>query len=85
MAPDPDIARYLAESPIYGIKLEVGVHRDKVIERLNEAGIAVRPSPACFKILYTNFRGSLHDLLAFVPALASYNIRQHRWWHRVSQ
>ncbi|MFW6163903.1 MAG: hypothetical protein ACODAJ_14120 [Planctomycetota bacterium] len=84
MAPAPDISRHLADSPILGIKLEVGVHRDKVIERLNEAGIAVRPSPKCFKIIYTNFRGSLRALLDVVPALASYDIRQHRWWHRVS-
>ena len=33
-----DISRYLAESPLHGIKLNVGIYGDKVSEELTAAG-----------------------------------------------
>ena len=81
--PDPgNLKRHLAESPLHGIKLNVGIYSDRVIEELSDTGIEVMPSPLCAKIIHTNFRGSFRDLISFVPILSTYRVRQHRWWHR---
>lgn len=84
MPEDCDIGEYLAESALFGITLELGIHRDRVIEELRAAGIDVLPSRQCFKIIRTNFKGNFRKLLALVPALSSYPVRQHRWWHRTT-
>jgi hypothetical protein len=73
-----------AESALYGIKLHVDRYSDAVIDALRSAGIHVIPSPTCFKVLHTNFRGSLKDLLHQVPALSHYPIKQYAWWQRLT-
>ena len=82
LAQDCDMKKCLAESALYGMRLEVGIHRDRVTDELVAAGIDVLPSRQCFKIIYTNFKGSLRELLTFAPVLRHYQVRQHRWWHR---
>ena len=73
-----------AESALYGIKLHVDRYSDAVIDALRSAGIHVIPSPTCFKVLHTSFRGSLKDLLQQVPALSHYPIKQYTWWQRLA-
>jgi hypothetical protein len=72
------------ESALYGIKLHVDRYRDAVIDALKGAGIHVIPSPSCFKVLHTSFRGNLKDLLQQVPALSHYPIKQYTWWRKLT-
>ena len=73
-----------AELALYGIKLHVDRYNDAVMDALRSAGVQVIPSPTCFKVLHTSFRGSLKDLLQKVPALSSYPVKQYTWWHKIT-
>ncbi len=79
-----DIEHNGEESALYGIKLHVDRYSDAVIAALRSAGIQVIPSPTCFKVLHTSFRGSLKELLQQVPALSHYPVKQYKWWHRIA-
>ena len=72
------------ESALYGIKLHVDRYSDAIIDALRSAGIHVIPSPTCFKVLHTSFRGSMKELLQEVPELSHYPIKQYKWWHKVA-
>jgi len=72
------------ESALYGIKLHVDRYSDAVIDALKSAGINVIPSPSCFKVLHTSFRGSLKDLLQQVPVLSRYPVKQYTWWRKLT-
>jgi hypothetical protein len=72
------------ESALHGIKLYVSQYSDAVTDILKSAGVHVIPSPTCFKVLHTSFRGGLKELLQQMPALSNYNIKQYRWWQRIA-
>ena len=73
-----------AGSALYGIKLHVDRYGDAVIDALRSAGIHVMPSPTCFKVLHTSFRGNLKELFQQVPILSRYPVKQYNWWHRIT-
>ena len=72
------------EEALYGLKLHVDRYSEPVTSALKDAGIQVVPSPTCFKVLHTSFRGDIKELLKEVPTLSHYPVKQYKWWHKLS-
>ncbi|MBD3183381.1 hypothetical protein GF312_13875 [Candidatus Poribacteria bacterium] len=82
---DPMTPANNEESALYGLKLYVDRYGNAVSNLLQQAGISVIQSPACFKILHTSFPGSFKELTQKIPELTLYPVKQYRWWHRITE
>ena len=74
----------MAESALYGLKLHIDRYGEAVTDILRRAGIQVMPSPKCFRVIHTSFRGNMKELLQQIPALSDYPVKQYKWWNRIS-